>query len=88
MYKIIRYLFLIGLSLLATSLFLSIIFGHSLLHSLSADSGFFGRLNSLFKKEEPVKVELRPEETVRLIEGWNSRDMAQYFERQNLWQSE
>jgi len=88
MYRIIRYLFLIGLSLLATSLLLSVIFGRSLLRSLSADSGFFGRLDSLFKKEEPVKVELRPEETVRLIEGWNSRDMSQYFERQGLWQSE
>ncbi|MCF7860011.1 endolytic transglycosylase MltG [Patescibacteria group bacterium] len=88
MYRIIRYLFLIGLSLLATALLLSVIFGRSLLQSLSADSGFFGRLDSLFKKEEPVKMELRPEESVRLIEGWNSRDMSQYFERQGLWQSE
>ena len=89
MYRIIRYLFLIGLSLLATVLLLSFIFGRSILHSLAADSGFFNRLDSFFKKEEPVKsMELRPEETVLLIEGWNSRDMAQYFERQGIWQSE
>lgn len=89
MYKIIRYLFLISLSLLVTVLFLSIIFGRSLLHSLAGDLGFFNRLDSIFKKEEPVKsMELRPEETVQLIEGWNSRDMSQYFERQGIWQSE
>ncbi|MDD2681217.1 MAG: endolytic transglycosylase MltG [Patescibacteria group bacterium] len=89
MHRIIRYLFLVGLSLLATALLLSFIFGRSLVHSLSADSSFFDRLDSLFRKEEPAKsMELRPEETVRLIEGWNSRDMAQYFERQGIWQGE
>ncbi len=46
------------------------------------------RLDNLFNRTEPVKIEPRPEKTVRLIEGWTSRDMGQYLEGQGVWQSE
>lgn len=30
----------------------------------------------------------RPEETVKILEGWTTRDIGQYFESQGKWQSE
>ncbi|NCB20476.1 MAG: endolytic transglycosylase MltG [Clostridia bacterium] len=36
---------------------------------------------------EPVLI-LRPEKSVTLLEGWTNKDMAQYFERQGIWQAE
>ncbi len=38
-------------------------------------------------KEEPEPV-LRPEDTIRILEGWTSRDIGQYFEREGRYQSE
>ena len=39
------------------------------------------------RQPEPV-IQAAPEETIRLLEGWTNRDIAQYFERQGKWQGE
>jgi len=34
------------------------------------------------------KVVFKPEQTIQVLEGWNEREISQYFEGQGLWQSE
>lgn len=89
MRRLIHYLFLLALIILVTILVLGFVFGRNLFNSLAQESALFARLDNVFQKQEEVQpVELRAEKTVRLIEGWTSRDMAQYFEGQGIWQSE
>ncbi len=83
-----RYFLIFVLVLLATGVILSIIFGRSILHSFASEGALMSRIDNLFNRAEPVKIEPRPEKTVRLIEGWTSRDMSQYLEGQGIWQSE
>jgi len=85
---LVRYFLLLVLSLLATALVLSVIFGRSLLHALSSQSGLISRIDNFLEPKKTVTTDTRTEKSVRLIEGWNSRDMGQYFESQGLWQSE
>jgi len=44
-------------------------------------------LSRLVGHEEKVE-ELKPEKTIKLIEGWTIRDISQYFELEGMWQSE
>ena len=39
-------------------------------------------------QEIEEKVVLRPEDTIQVLEGWNEREISQYFEREGRWQSE
>lgn len=51
--------------------------------------GDYSIMSRLLNRPEPVPVKvLRPEKTVTLLEGWTNKDMAQYFERQGIWQAE
>ncbi|MCX6798060.1 MAG: hypothetical protein NTX66_02515 [Candidatus Falkowbacteria bacterium] len=34
------------------------------------------------------KIIYKPEKTIQILEGWNEREVSQYFEREGLWQSE
>lgn len=89
MRQLARYFLLLVLILFVTAIVLSLIFGRSLLHSLANQDGLASRLEDFFApKKETSKIEPRQEKTVRLIEGWTSRDMGQYFESQGIWQSE
>jgi hypothetical protein len=88
MRQIVRYFILLVLSLLVTTIVLSLVFSRSLLSSLGPVNGLLARLDNIFSSSEDKKIEPRPEKTVRLIEGWTSRDMGQYFESQGIWQSE
>lgn len=36
----------------------------------------------------PEKVIYKPERTIQILEGWNEREISQYFEGQGLWMSE
>lgn len=83
MFRFLRYLLLLSLSLLATAALLIFIFGGRQLvskawHALRKDQ----------PKVEKTAPVLRPEKTVRFIEGWNNREMGQYLEGQGIWQSE
>jgi len=88
MRQIVRYFILLVLSLLVTTIVLSLVFSRSLLSSLGPVNGLLARLDNIFSSSEDKKIEPRPEKTVRLIEGWTSRNMGQYFESQGIWQSE
>lgn len=47
------------------------------------------RLIDKLKHQEPAPAVTPPaEETIQILEGWTSRDIGQYFERQGKWQSE
>jgi UPF0755 protein len=86
--RLARYFLIFALCLLATVLLLSLIFGRSLIRSLAGENSFLSRLDNLLKQEEQVSTVLRPEKTVRFVEGWTNRDMGQYLEGQGIWQSE
>jgi len=88
MSRLARYLLIFAFCALLTALVLSLIFGRSLVRSLAVDNSFFRRLDNIFSQEKPATIEARPEKTVRLIEGWTSRDIGQYLEGQGIWQSE
>ncbi len=88
MSRLARYLLIFAFCALLTALVLGLIFGRSLVRSLAVDNSFFGRLDNIFSQEKPATIEARPEKTVRLIEGWTSRDIGQYLEGQGIWQSE
>ncbi|MGE5425759.1 MAG: endolytic transglycosylase MltG [Bacillota bacterium] len=52
--------------------------------------GVFGkktwhRLENILAKEEPVSPALRPEISVRFLEGWNNTEMGEYLEKQTSW---
>ena len=88
MSKAVRYFLYFVICLLITGIILVLFFGRSLLHSLSAEGNLFASLDARFGQSDEKKVELRPEKTVRFIEGWTNRDMGQYLESEGIWQSE
>ncbi len=88
MSKIVRYFLYFVICLMITAVILVLVFGRSLLHSLSAEGNLFSRLETLLDRNEKEQLEPLPEKTVRFIEGWTSRDMSQYLEGEGLWQSE
>lgn len=45
-------------------------------------------LDKLIAKKEPAPLILREEKTVRFIEGWTNKEIAQYLEKQGLWSTE
>lgn len=83
-----RYFLIFVVCLLFTALALSFIFGRSLLRGVAKDNNLFSRLETLLTKDKPEDIVLRPEKTVRFVEGWTNRDMGQYLEGQGIWQSE
>jgi len=83
-----RYFLLSVLSLLATAIVIILIFARGLLHTFAGREDLSGPLDFLFGQKKAAETSVRPEKTVRLVEGWTSRDMGQYFEGLGLWQSE
>lgn len=46
-------------------------------------------ISDIFHKPPPEDpIVFKPERSVRLIEGWTNADMANYFEKENIWPSE
>lgn len=73
-------------------LFASIVFIAAILTAIFSGKRLIGDnsvMSRLLNKPapEPTQV-LRPEKNVTLLEGWTNKDMAQYFEKQGIWQSE
>jgi len=84
MKKIAKYFLIIVAVFLVTSLVIGIFFIRSAYHSLVANENNFPPLiASIFEKlthqkKEP-KIAAKPEETIKVLEGWTSRDIAQSF---------
>lgn len=46
-------------------------------------------VSEIFRKPPPENpIVLKPERSVRLLEGWTNADMANYFEKEGVWSSE
>ncbi|PKM87818.1 endolytic transglycosylase MltG [Candidatus Falkowbacteria bacterium HGW-Falkowbacteria-2] len=78
MTKYLRYTIYTGIVLLVVVSILNVLTGGRVA----------ARLERIFAKEEPVTIAPREEKTVRFIEGWTNKEIAQYLEGQGLWQSE
>lgn len=44
--------------------------------------------SSLLHREQKEEIIYKPEDTIKIIEGWTNRDIGQYFESQGKWQRE
>lgn len=86
MNRLARYLFIAALSVLAVMIVITLFFSASIWRSFFGNDNFLSGLFS--NKTNQTELVLRPEKSVRLLEGWTNRDMGQYFEREGIWQSE
>jgi len=90
MKKIVKYFSIAAVIFLITVLVVGAFYLKTIYQSFSNNKNlspavvaFFERLN----KQEPAPL-LKPEDTIRILEGWTSRDIGQYFEENGRWQSE
>lgn len=74
---------IIFISLLLVVVILMVIFSG---RKIFGDQSIMSRL--LNKPETTPAQVLRPEKSVTLLEGWTNKDMAQYLEKQGIWQAE
>lgn len=79
---LIRYILIFAAIVLAAVILMLVFFASKIL----SHSDLMDRLLNR-PKVENVQV-LRPEKNVVLLEGWTNKDMAQYFEREGIWQAE
>ncbi len=54
---------------------------------LAAGTKGFLFLRALSLRPAPVAIVTRPEETLKIIEGWTSRDIADYLQKSRIWTS-
>lgn len=90
MKKIVKYFSIATVIFLITVLVVGVFYLETIYQSFSNDknlspavAAFLKRLN----RQEPTPL-LKPEDTIRILEGWTSRDIGQYFEENGRWQSE
>lgn len=88
MKKLVRYFSITTVIFLITVLVIGIFYFKTVYQSFSDNKDlppviveFFARL----KKKEPPPI-LKPEDTIRTLEGWTSRDISLYFEENGRWQ--
>lgn len=92
MKKIAKYV-LIGASIfLITGLIIVAFFIKTIYKSFTAEGNNFPPLITIFleriKPKEKKVIIPRAEETLKVLEGWTTRDIAQYFESKAKWQRE
>lgn len=79
---LIKYILIFATIVLAAVVLMVVFFSNRIL----SGSVLIDRLLNRPKVED-AQV-LRPEKNVVLLEGWTNKDMAQYFEREGIWQAE
>lgn len=87
MKKLVRYFSITAVIFLITVLVVGVFYFKIVYQSFSDNkylppviTEFFARL----KKKEPAPI-LKPEDTIRTLEGWTSRDISLYFEENGRW---
>lgn len=94
MKKAVKYFLVTSTIILATALIVSLFSLRYIFQVLVVDNEdrlpptiahLVDRLSGRQEREQPPT---RPEDTIQILEGWTSRDIGQYFERQGRWQSE
>ena len=92
MKKITKYFLITVAVCLATCLIITIFFIRSIYQSFVTNGNNFPaiitQLIEKFHKPKKVAPILKPEETIKVLEGWTSRDIAQYFEYNGRYMSE
>jgi UPF0755 protein len=82
--KIFRYIIIV----IVLIIFLAII-SASFRNSLKSFAKEIPFVAELFRKPPPENpIVLKPERSVRLLEGWTNADMASYFEKEGIWSSD
>ena len=94
MKKLVKYFSIAAAICLATTLVIGLFYIRFVYKSLVADNrdnfpAFAVRLIDRFAERKPAPaMELKPDETIRVLEGWTNRDIGQYFETEGKWQRE
>ncbi len=93
MKRIVKYFLIVAAVLLTTSLVIGIFYIRLAYRSLVANEKNFPPLITRIlekltrAKPQPV-IASKTEETIQILEGWTSRDIANYFEEHGLYQSD
>jgi len=93
MKRIIKYFLIVVAVFLATSLIIGIFYIRLAYRALIANEKNFPPVIARIlekltrQKPEPVVI-LKPEETIQIIEGWSSHDIASYLEEKGLYKKE
>ena len=95
MKKIVHYLLIASAVALVTAIVIGLFYSRFVYKRLLSDNrggslSFFSKvIDRLAGNSEPeIKFVPKPEDTIRILEGWTSRDIGQYFEKLGKWQSE
>jgi cell division protein YceG involved in septum cleavage len=95
MRKIVHYLLISSVVILVTAIIVGLfysryVYRHLISNNDSGYASFISRVvNKLSGHSQPeIKFVPKEEDTISILEGWNSRDIGQYFESLGKWQSE
>ena len=93
MSKIVKYFLIVAAIILATGFIIGIFYIRVAYHALIADENNFPPIVATIlekltrQKPAPIPV-AKSEDTITILEGWTSRDIGLYFEREGRWQNE
>lgn len=95
MRRIVHYLLISSAVILVTAIMVGLFYGRYVYRHFVSDNpnSFTSFLTKIVDRlsghsEPEVKFVPKPEDTIRILEGWTSRDIGQYFESLGKWQSE
>ncbi len=94
MKKVVKYFLVTSAIILATAIIVSLFCLRYIFQTLVIDNedrfppAITRLIDKLAKRQPPEDAPTRPEDTIQILEGWTSRGIGQYFERQGRWQSE
>jgi UPF0755 protein len=90
MKKLVKYFSIAAVIFLITVLIVGVFYLKTIYQSFSNDKNLPPAVTAFLKRltnQEPAPVS-KPEDTIRILEGWTSRDIGQYFEENGRWQSD
>jgi len=92
MKKITKYFLITVVVCLVTCLIVSLFFVRLIFKSFSENGNNFPPIisefiNRLSSKKNEVVIVPKPEDTIQILEGWTTRDIAHYLESKGSWQS-
>lgn len=92
--KIIRYLRLLAAALFFTGLIVCLANLKNIYHEVivpnekNLPESWQLIIEKITHRNVSDKIVYREEKTIKILEGWNTREISQYFEREGMWQSE